>query len=120
METFQRESMVRGYHIYGEQWEAAVGEELECRRERGNSRDTYAVAVVRDDITVGHLPRKISRVSALFIRRGGTIRCRVTGRRRYSSDLPQGGLEIPCKLTFEGEAKEIKKLLKLCTVKSHS
>ena len=64
METFQRESTVRGYHIYGEQWVAAVGEELECRRERRNPRDTYAVAVVRDDITVGHLPRKISRISA--------------------------------------------------------
>jgi len=68
METFQRESMVRGYHIYGEQWEAAVGEELECRQERGNPRDTYAVAVVRDDITVGHLPRKIPRISVLCIR----------------------------------------------------
>ena len=73
METFQRESMVRGYHIYGEQWVAAVGEELECRRERGNPRDTYAVAVVRDDITVGHLPRKISRISALFIRRNNSL-----------------------------------------------
>jgi len=56
METFQRESMVRGYHIYGEQWEAAVEEELECPREHRNPRDTYAVAVVRDNITVGHLP----------------------------------------------------------------
>ena len=65
-----------------------------CQRERGNFRDHYAVAVIKDDVVVGHLPRKISRVSSLFIRRGGTIRCRVLGRRRYSSDLPQGGLEI--------------------------
>ena len=42
------------------------------------------------------------------------IRCCITDRRRYSSDLPQG-LEIPCLLSFEGEAKEIKKLVKLLT-----
>ena len=26
--------------------------------------------------------------------------CMVNGSRRYSADLPQGGLEIPCILTF--------------------
>ena len=30
----------------------------------------------------------------------------VHGRRRYSEDLPQGsGLEIPCRLVFEGKAR---------------
>ena len=36
----------------------------------------------------------------------------MTGHRRYSVDLPQGGLEVPCILRFEGEAKEIAKLKK--------
>ena len=35
----------------------------------------------------GHLPRKMSKVCSLFLRRGGSIRCKVTGSRRYSSDL---------------------------------
>ena len=35
-----------------------------------------------------------------FIRRGGSITCTVNGSRRYSADLPQGGLELPCKLMF--------------------
>ena len=117
METFQKESCVRGYHIYRETWDAAVGEELECQRERGNGTDMYAVAVVQDSTIVGHLPQKISRVCTLFIRRGGTIHCQVTGRRRHSADLPQGGLEIPCLLCFKGEAKEIKKLVKLISKK---
>ena len=39
--------------------------------------------------------------------------CRVTGPRRFSEDLPQGGLEIPCTMTFEGEAKRIAKAKKL-------
>ena len=41
--------------------------------------------------------------------------CSISGRRRHSTDLPQGGLEVPCRLLFRGEAKEIKKLVKLCS-----
>ena len=88
---------MRGHHIYQEEWEAAISEELQCEREKKNAKDPYsAVAVVRDNVIVGHLPRKISRTSALFIKRKGKIRCKVVGTRRYFVDLPQGGLEIPC------------------------
>ena len=56
-------------------------------------------------------------VSLFFLRRGGTISCEITGQRKYSRDLPQGGLEVPCVLTFKGDEKEIKKLMQLFTVK---
>ena len=111
------ESCVRGYHIYKAIWSASLGEELQCQRETGNSSDLYAVAVLKDSTTVGHLPRKISRICTLFIRRGGTITCLVNGRRKYSADLPQGGMEIPCTLLFKGDPKEIKKLVKLLSKK---
>ena len=48
METFQKESCVRGYHIYRELWDAVVGEELECQQEHFNATDMYAVAVIKD------------------------------------------------------------------------
>ena len=52
---------------------------------------------------MGHVPRTISTVCSLFLRRGGgSIECQINGNRRYSRDLPQGGLEIPCVLTFRG------------------
>ena len=44
---------------------------------------------------------------------GDTIDCFVSGSRRHSSDLPQGGLEVPCKLVFKGLAKFIVKVRKL-------
>lgn len=44
---------------------------------------------------------------------GGTIRCQVIAPRHYSRDLPHGGLEIPCMLTFEGNAEDIAKGRKL-------
>ena len=63
------------------------------------------MVAIRKDIdgearTVGHIPRKISSICSIFIRHGGTICCKVDGHRRYSRDLPQGGLEVPCILTF--------------------
>ena len=41
------------------------------------------------------------------------IICQVTGRRRRSVDLPQGGMEVPCTLTFVGQSQYIKKVQKL-------
>ena len=96
--------------MYSSIWDAAVGEQLECARELLNDSDRYAVAVTRDSVIIGHLPRKISRVCSLFLRRGGIITCTVTGARRYSADLTQGGLEVPCLLLFKAQPKEIQKL----------
>ena len=78
MDTLERECCVRGYHVYAHIWEAAVGEVLDCRREPENANDRYAMAVVKSDTIVGHLPRKLSRILSLFARRGGVIRCLVS------------------------------------------
>ena len=51
----------------------------------------YAVSMVE------HVPRKSSAACSLFLLLEGTICCEITyNQRRYSSDLPQGKLEIPC------------------------
>ena len=68
------------------------------------------MAVLKDGTIVGHNPRKISRICLLFLARGGAIVCTPTGGRRYSSDLPQGGLEIPCKLSKSKEVQKVKTL----------
>ena len=57
-----------------------------------NLADRFAVAVMKGGTVVGHIPRKISNVCSIFIRKGGSIFCLTTGS-RFSSDLPQGGLE---------------------------
>ena len=98
-------SCVRGYHIYHTTWSPVLVETLPCTREPTNSQDRYAVAVRKAGVTVGHVPRKISRLCSLFLRRGGEILCTVTGGHRYSSDLEQGGMEIPCLLLFKGKPR---------------
>ena len=45
-----------------------------------------------------------------LFKEGGNISFIVNGRRQYSSDLPQGGLEVPCCLIFEGNKKDIDKI----------
>ena len=51
--------------------------------------DTYAIAVIKNDNIIDHLPRKISHTCSLFIRRGGNIACQISGTKTYSVDLPQ-------------------------------
>ena len=111
--SFELESCIRGHHIYKDVWTPVVHEELNCRREERNISDPYAVAIIKSGNIVGHVPRRISTACNLFIQKGGVIVCTVTGPRRYSSDLPQGGLEVPCRLSFRGDSKLITKLNRL-------
>ena len=110
IESYEIESCVRGYHIYKETWTPLVGEEYECRIEPDNSEDPYAVAIVAAGSTVGHVPRVMSAAFSLFLRREGQIVCTITGSRRYSHDLPQGGLELPCTYKLSGENKLVSKV----------
>ena len=115
MEEKTKEMCVRGYHVYHKVWDAVIGQMLECERETHNEKDRYAVAVMQEGRVVGHLPRKYSRVCSLFLKKGGSISCTVTGKRRFSADLNQGGLEIPCLVTFKSSRRNIEKLAKyLC------
>jgi len=64
------DSAVRGFHVYKDVWSPSIHEQLRTTQELGNPEDEYAVAVVKDDdssssttgtITVGHVPKEISR-----------------------------------------------------------
>ena len=114
-ERYQFTSMIRGYHEYQSTWTAQIGEDLTYARDVRNPHDPYAVSVKKGTTTVGHVPRMISCVCYTFLRRGGTIRCMITEQRHYSSDLPQGGLEIPCLLEFVRQAQNVAKVTKLLT-----
>ena len=42
MEVCERNSCVRGYHIYKNVWDVIIGE-LQCERELANERDKYEI-----------------------------------------------------------------------------
>lgn len=110
--TFNNEAMVRGYHVYKDIWGAALGEQLSCQREPRKNRDPFIVVVVRSLVTFGHVPMTVSSVCSMFLLQGETITRQVTASRRYSGDLPQGGLEIPCMLMAEKDITKISRLVK--------
>ena len=103
------ESCIRGHHVSKDFWTPLINEVLVCAQENENPHDPYAVAVKKGSLVVGHVPRKISAVCSLFLRIG-TITATVRDSRQYSSDLLQGGLEVPCVLRFCGEVKNINKV----------
>ena len=65
MEVYEVDSVVRRHHVFKEIWTPFIGEDLECKRDVSNTRDAYAVGIMRQEETgltaiVGHVPRKIS------------------------------------------------------------
>ena len=86
-------------------WEPMLNEELFCKLELSNKYDKNAVSVVKDNQIVGQVN---SNVCAFYILRGGTIKCRVTGKRQHGL-----GLEIPCVYIFNGNEKYTKALVSL-------
>jgi len=85
MEEFERACCIRGYHVYKDIWEAAVGKELASVREPNDTHNRYAVGVKRRGIFIGRLPQKLC---SLFLRWGGAIFCAVSRGRKYQVGLP--------------------------------
>ena len=91
--------------------------QLCCEWELSNVIDRYTVAVKKIQGKLLATCQKDNVNLQYFFQRGGEITATVTGHRRYSSDLVQGGLEIPCNLRFHREDKEILKLKKVRKLK---
>ena len=51
--------------------------------------------MLKERIVVGHVPRKVSVLCCIFLRKGGTIISTLTGTRCYCRDLAQGGWKHP-------------------------
>ena len=107
--SFGFASCVHGYHVYQEIRTAMEGETLLCNRETRSREDPFAVAVMKSGEIVGHVPRYLSCVCCMFLRRGGLMACHITGGRQHSKDLPQGGLEVPCIYVFTGPSDIVDK-----------
>ena len=110
--TYEMESEIRGYHVYGSSCRPKICDLLLTDREVSNEDDKFALAVYEelgfDELygkkIVGHLPVEFSRIAACFIANDGEISCKVTGKRKHSKG-PQGGIAILCKLCWTSSNK---------------
>ena len=97
---------LRGLPIY-------IGEELPVQCEVNNIHDNFAVAVLKNSNTVGHVPREISRVCWYFLHKSGSeMTCIVNGDRRRS-EVDGKGLVVPCVYIFKGKQKHLERLINL-------
>ena len=49
--------------VYKDIWKPSIGDKLACEREFDNCFDKFAINVVRDGETVGHLQREFSKIA---------------------------------------------------------
>ena len=91
-----------------------------CEHKENNKYDLFAIKMWRslDRKIVGHLTIDISRITRFIIVRGTIAEAQLTAAHYRRSPLVQGGLEIPCSLTFEMPATKkssglVKKYLEL-------
>ena len=99
-----------GYNVYQVRWTAVIGEAPTCNRELGNASDPFAVVVIKGSEIVGNVAQFYLYICNLLLHYGGSLSCCITENRWYSSDLPQGGLELPCSYKFTGFRELIEKL----------
>ena len=59
-----------------------------------------------DSVTVGHIPKFMSKLTSFFLKHGGHIKFEITGGMKCSKDLEQGRLEIPARLTISSTNKK--------------
>ena len=94
---------IRGYHIYQTQWNAEIGARLTTAPETWPGvlvEDKYAIAVMNNGKTNEHVPKFLTKLKFFFLKTAGKLHITVTGPRRYSVDLKQGGLELPADFFF--------------------
>ena len=94
-------SYIRGYHAYIGLWTPAIGEVLLVKPEPTNEKDSNAVAVLKEDSIVGHVPRNLSPRLFHFLRRDvnnafAEVTCQKVNRGAGY------GLEIPCTYRLYG------------------
>ena len=110
LHSFSSTIASRGYHIFMHTtWDNAyVGEKVIVQIEQNQESteiDPYCCAIKINYnsvwITVGHIPRELSRFFFFFIRdEGGCIEGSLLSTQYRPSPIPAGGLEVPLKLNF--------------------
>ena len=110
LHSFSSTIASRGYHIFMHTtWDNAyVGEKIIVQIEQNQEPreiDPYCCAIkIKYNsvwITVGHIPRELSRFFFFFIRdEGGCIEGSLLSTQYRPSPIPARGLEVPLKLNF--------------------
>ena len=92
--------------VYQDLFKPSIGEKLVAKWEFNTTIDKHTMKVVKGAETVGHLPRKFSRIEWYFLARSAEISVEVIGRRWC------GRMEVSWQTEFSFSNKVQMKLLK--------
>ena len=109
VQILEIQSYIRGYHAYIEVWTPAIGEILLVKSEPTNCQDSKAVAILKENVTVGYVPQNIAPRLFHFLRRDvNKAFAEVTG---HKVNRGAGyGLEIPCTYRLYGPPTYIRRM----------
>ena len=105
--TFEFTSYVMGYHEYKDCWTPMKSDMLKAVMEPKNKTDKFAVAVMKNDCLVGHLPKektgRFAKMIFYFLRACDSNTCSVeiVGKAINQGDGKR--MKVPCKLHFAAE-----------------
>ena len=109
LQVLEIQGYIRGYHAYMEVWTPTIGEVLLVKTEPTNGKDTNVVAVLKENVTVGHVPQNLAPRLFHFLRRDvNKAFAEVTGPK-----VNRGagyGLEIPCTYRLYGPPAYINRM----------
>ena len=114
IKEFKTESVIKGYHVYMNDWTPILGENLLARLEPENEIDKYAVAVTKNARVIGHLKKgntgQYAKTVFYFLRANpmNTASVTVTGKRVNFED----GQDLQIKFPAQFYSREKKNILK--------
>lgn len=119
-DIFEYFTGLRGFHVYSNtvNWKPHIGQKVSFKREHNNTYDRFAVAGTTllegriGAVTVGHIPRELSRYTWYAIQEGATFEATVHDTKAKPSPLIQGGLEIQIKVKVVWSQEEKLSILK--------
>ena len=77
--TFEFQEFVTGHHVCKDVWTPFHGKKLSCESQPDNFYNKYAVKVVKNTETVGHVLRAISLYITYILADGGKVTVEVIG-----------------------------------------
>ncbi len=103
-DAFQFSSWITGYYNYRHRWTPYIDEVLNCEHEEDNNYDEYAIAVMKDGMIVGHVPKTISKQFYNLLKSGGFVKTKVIGNPANTKKLR---IRIPCMYIVSGQESYI-------------
>ena len=112
---------IKGYHAYKSTWSPTIGEQLVAEHEPNNSHDKFAVAIIKSGKVVGHLKKGKSgwfAESISYFLKYPKSSCSVEITEEKANFGYKQGLQIPCAVKIDGEAKHIECLQRVLREKN--